>query len=227
MNRTLRRSRARRKRNSLALSEGAATGQTPPQPFERRLLKKNERVPHIIRVGLGTHRQHRADGLHQPGRPSAGLSLPRCFFLHAHVVSMPPEVCHNHCNRARPFRAATHARRSPSPPQSGRGSSEVSLPDSNPNPSRCASLMVANNPDRSGRRDNAVKALVNGHVQQFQILSTIAESPKENRGSWRPTARRCHRKSVLQSNSGAFALLPRSNLPNRGCLQQEARLSTL
>src|SRR6266576_1856122 len=86
MNRTLRRSRARRKRSSLALSEGAATGQTPAQPFERRLLQQNERVPNIVRVGLGPHRQHRADGLHQSCRPTAGIVLPRIFFLNAHAV---------------------------------------------------------------------------------------------------------------------------------------------
>ncbi len=160
MKRTLRRKRARRKRSSLSLSEGAATGQTPSQPFERRLLQQDERVPHIVLVGLGTHRQHRSDGLHQPCRPSAGFALPRIFFPNAHVNSMTPGVCHTHGHRARPFRAAAPARRarqSPSPATENRKGA-LSLP-------RCclSGRMVANNPDLSGRRDDALKARVNGH----------------------------------------------------------------
>jgi hypothetical protein len=72
MNLTLRRSRARGKRSSLSLSEGAATGQTPSQTFERRLFQQDERVAHVVRVRLRPRRQHRADGLHQPLRPARG-----------------------------------------------------------------------------------------------------------------------------------------------------------
>ena len=68
------------------------------------MLQQNERVSHVVRVGLGTHRQHRADGIHQPRSPSAGIALPRIVFLNAHAVSMSPGVCHTHGNGARPFR---------------------------------------------------------------------------------------------------------------------------
>jgi len=142
MKRTLRRNSARRKRSSLALSEGAATGQTPPQPFERRMLQQNERVPHIVRVGLGTHRQHRADGLHQPRCPTAGIALPRISFLNAHAVSTSRGVCHTHCNGARPFRAAADGTV---------GSAQLSA--------------INCQLSTRLRRDDALKAWVNGHVQ--------------------------------------------------------------
>ncbi len=41
-------------------------------------------------IGLRTHRQHRADGLHQPCRPAAGLALPR-IFSHRVCLERPPK----------------------------------------------------------------------------------------------------------------------------------------
>src|SRR5258708_4870655 len=69
MNLTLRRKSARRKRSSFSLSEGAATGQASSQAFERRLFEQDERVPHVVRVGLWAFGQHRADRFHEAFRP--------------------------------------------------------------------------------------------------------------------------------------------------------------
>jgi hypothetical protein len=116
------------------------------------LLQQNERVPHIVRIGLGPHRQHRADAIQQPSRPSAGLPLPRISFLNAHAVSMSPGVCHTRCNGARPFLAAA-------------GEAPFAALNSQ--------LPVRQ------RRDVALKTWGNRDVQLVQILSARAECRNE------------------------------------------------
>ena len=103
MKRTLRRKRARRKRSSLSLSEGAATGKTFPETFQRWLFEENERVPHIIRVGFGPHGERGANGLHQILRPSHSVALAGDALLRSAHLFVSNQLCHSFIDTARSF----------------------------------------------------------------------------------------------------------------------------
>lgn len=99
----LRRNSARRKRSSLSLSEGAATGQAFLQTFERRVLQQDKCVAHVVRIGFGTFGQHGANGRHEPGGPPGRRALSGFLSLVFHPGLCAEEANHIRTQCARPF----------------------------------------------------------------------------------------------------------------------------